>query len=200
MTYILGEENKPSLEEFLAHHGVKGMKWGVRKEDTSGGSARATAKKDMTPEQLAVHIHRRELGKNWISSGLSIAAAVGTTAVTGDRLAGTAAGSATRVATLAVMARVNRRKQVGRALVVGGLVTGVPGARAGVKWWAQQPYTVVQSNGVPHQVYPPHDGGLFNPKAKLDTSRMGDANTPTSSWDTGGADNFASALSEFNHG
>jgi hypothetical protein len=29
---ILGEEDKPSLEDALEHHGVKGMKWGIRKE------------------------------------------------------------------------------------------------------------------------------------------------------------------------
>lgn len=30
MTYILGQE-KPSIEEVLAHHGVKGQRWGVRR-------------------------------------------------------------------------------------------------------------------------------------------------------------------------
>ena len=30
MTYLISEE-KPSLEEVLEHHGIKGMKWGVRR-------------------------------------------------------------------------------------------------------------------------------------------------------------------------
>jgi hypothetical protein len=32
-------EEKPSLEEVLAHHGVKGMHWGVRKDRDSGSSS-----------------------------------------------------------------------------------------------------------------------------------------------------------------
>lgn len=39
---ILGEEEKPTLDE-LVHNGVKGMKWGVRKNDHPGVS-RATNK------------------------------------------------------------------------------------------------------------------------------------------------------------
>ena len=31
MTIILNEEDKPSLEEALAHYGIRGMKWGVRR-------------------------------------------------------------------------------------------------------------------------------------------------------------------------
>lgn len=46
MTFLMGQE-KPSLEDLLEHHGVKGMQWGVRKkEDTS---ARTSPKKAMVP-------------------------------------------------------------------------------------------------------------------------------------------------------
>lgn len=38
----------------LYHHGVKGMKWGHRKaKESSGGSSRKSAKKQLTPEQKA---------------------------------------------------------------------------------------------------------------------------------------------------
>lgn len=37
MTYVLSHPNPP-LEEVLAHHGVKGMKWGVRKDRESSSS------------------------------------------------------------------------------------------------------------------------------------------------------------------
>ena len=38
----------------LYHHGVKGMKWGVRKaKESSGGSSKKPAKKELTPEQKA---------------------------------------------------------------------------------------------------------------------------------------------------
>ena len=38
------EHMKPSLEEFLAHHGVKGMKWGVRRDSGHEGQ-KATNRK-----------------------------------------------------------------------------------------------------------------------------------------------------------
>ena len=37
MTYLIGANDKPSLEE-LVHFGVKGMHWGVRKSSTPGVS------------------------------------------------------------------------------------------------------------------------------------------------------------------
>lgn len=46
---ILGEEIKPPLDE-LVHFGVKGMKWGVRKEDPAAKSARKAQKKAFNAE------------------------------------------------------------------------------------------------------------------------------------------------------
>lgn len=42
MTIIVGQE-KPSLEVVLAHHGVKGMRWGVRKDRGPGASTESAA-------------------------------------------------------------------------------------------------------------------------------------------------------------
>lgn len=36
--------NKPSPQEFLAHHGVKGMKWGVRRYQNEDGTLTAAGK------------------------------------------------------------------------------------------------------------------------------------------------------------
>ena len=52
------EDNKPPLEE-LMHHGIKGMKWGIRKDIRSG------AKKGMTKARNAYYVDptKRERAK-----------------------------------------------------------------------------------------------------------------------------------------
>lgn len=44
---IVGQDEKPKLDDLIVHFGVKGMKWGVHKKDTSSGSSsRDTRKAD----------------------------------------------------------------------------------------------------------------------------------------------------------
>jgi hypothetical protein len=43
--FVVGQEDKPSLEE-LKHFGVKGMKWGVHRSESSGGSSGGSAGPD----------------------------------------------------------------------------------------------------------------------------------------------------------
>ena len=45
MSYILGQE-KPPLDELVIHYGVKGMRWGVRKDRSSSGSSKIRRDKD----------------------------------------------------------------------------------------------------------------------------------------------------------
>lgn len=104
MAYILGEEIKPSPEEVLAHHGVKGMKWGVRKEEPAGrggGGARAMPHKTPAKPKAAsadqVHAQRVAMGKLVIKATLGATAAVGATALAGP-IAGAAVGTAVRAA------------------------------------------------------------------------------------------------------
>lgn len=63
---ILGHEKPPLDEALLAHHGVKGMKWGVhKKEETSGSSSssndyQSIKPKKPTPAQARKSIRKRE--------------------------------------------------------------------------------------------------------------------------------------------
>jgi hypothetical protein len=59
VTYIIGQE-KPSLEN-LTHFGVKGMRWGVRKEEATSGRTSSSAK-DVPPEERA---KREEAAKHY---------------------------------------------------------------------------------------------------------------------------------------
>lgn len=44
--------DKPPPEEFLAHFGVKGMKWGVRKENDSKKTIKTTSIKPLTVDEI----------------------------------------------------------------------------------------------------------------------------------------------------
>lgn len=58
------------LSKFISHHGVKGMKWGVRKRSSGGGSSktRTTFKKPpskLSTEELKKRINRMEIEKKY---------------------------------------------------------------------------------------------------------------------------------------
>jgi len=96
MTYYIGEEVKE-----LTHSGVKGMHWGVRKDETSGGSrSRSTArpkKKALpkTPEAKAAHDLRMKIGKDVAMATVASIGALGVATLAGP-VAGAAAGAAIR--------------------------------------------------------------------------------------------------------
>lgn len=56
-----------TVEDILEHHGVKGMKWGVRNKKTgsSGGSSGTNNIKDLSDEHLKAAIARMELEKKY---------------------------------------------------------------------------------------------------------------------------------------
>ena len=59
---ILGEENKPPLEDLIEHYGVKGMKWGHRKAgDGSSGSAPPAKRKPTATDIRNARIERMAL-------------------------------------------------------------------------------------------------------------------------------------------
>lgn len=53
MTF-LNEEDKPSLEDAIAHSGVKGMKWGVRKKPTAHDIRTARRSVDQQRDNIKV--------------------------------------------------------------------------------------------------------------------------------------------------
>lgn len=59
-------------EPVLAHHGIKGMHWGIRRDKTSESSQRKTSKARYTPEELA----KREKAKKYVKVGAAAAASV----------------------------------------------------------------------------------------------------------------------------
>jgi hypothetical protein len=58
-----GDEDKPSLEE-LAHHGVKGMKWGVRRQMRRERNQQIkTARRNIANRQAEIHAIERRANK-----------------------------------------------------------------------------------------------------------------------------------------
>lgn len=62
-------ETTPSLNE-LAHFGVKGMRWGIRKNQDAGGES--SSKKELTPEEASARRKRNVK----IAIGVAVAARV----------------------------------------------------------------------------------------------------------------------------
>jgi len=97
MTYIINNDGE------LAHHGVRGMHWGVRKAEPSGGSrsgSASTPKKKSaptpkTPEAKAAHDRRMKIGKDVALATIASAGALGVGALAGP-VAGAAVGAALR--------------------------------------------------------------------------------------------------------
>lgn len=58
-----------TTNEFLEHHGIKGMRWGVRKRSTASGPATAHPSKphakDLSDEDLKKAIDRMDLEKKY---------------------------------------------------------------------------------------------------------------------------------------
>jgi len=54
------------VDNFLEHHGIKGMKWGVRRENPSGGSKRSTPKAStLSDNELQARVKRLNLEKQY---------------------------------------------------------------------------------------------------------------------------------------
>jgi hypothetical protein len=70
VTHILGQE-KPSIDEVLSHHGVKGMKWGVRKDRLAGGEP--STSNEVVPGHLTDH--QKEVAKK-VAIGVGVLAAI----------------------------------------------------------------------------------------------------------------------------
>ena len=70
--------NFPSYDAYLAHYGVKGMKWGVRKSKKVTGESRVTgAARDSIARQSQNLKEHRAGGKAKVSRGLGIALSLG---------------------------------------------------------------------------------------------------------------------------
>lgn len=54
---ITNDDNKPSLEDAIAHYGVKGMKWGVRKKSSTRGP---TSKEIKRARQVVISKRNKE--------------------------------------------------------------------------------------------------------------------------------------------
>jgi hypothetical protein len=89
MTYVIDAEDADLVE----HAGVKGMKWGVRKERSSGGSRRSSSASKpaakLTPEQ------RKALGKKIVGAVVATAGGIGVAALAGP-IAGAAVSAAVK--------------------------------------------------------------------------------------------------------
>lgn len=89
MTYVVREEELDE-EVDLTHFGVKGMHWGVRRQESSSGSGTATDSK-----VARLHEARMQIGKDVALATVAAAGAITVGALAGP-IAGAAAGAAIR--------------------------------------------------------------------------------------------------------
>lgn len=116
MTTNEGYYGVTRTDEYLAHYGIKGMKWGVRKAIESGNSARLGRQYRKAQKKLAKLEARANNGKKYAKR----AAALGAGAAAAG---GLAAAGTTRIAQgirRAGIAGVGATKAVGEALVSAG--------------------------------------------------------------------------------
>ena len=60
-------DHKMAREEFLEHHGVKGMKWGVRKKPPSSKRSLVTNAKKMSDSDLKAAVERLRLEREYVN-------------------------------------------------------------------------------------------------------------------------------------
>lgn len=99
MTFVVNEEA-------LGHSGVKGMHWGVRKQETSGGTTKKAAapapRKLTAAEAKAIHDRRMKIGRDITIATIAAVGAFGVTTLAGP-VAGAAVGAGIRGAVTAAL-------------------------------------------------------------------------------------------------
>lgn len=84
-----------TYEDYLAHYGVKGMKWGVRRKRSDDSSSPKKTSSDSTPEEQASRKARRKKIAIGVGAAVGVAAVVGVSAMGAKKVqSGKAAASA----------------------------------------------------------------------------------------------------------
>lgn len=63
---VLENHGAESIPDFMAHHGVKGMRWGVRKSEPSGSSSSSNA--HASQDHLEVEAHRAKAKEHGVKA------------------------------------------------------------------------------------------------------------------------------------